>query len=109
MEAGALREALLTDIDHIDDLLTESLNYLRDDFATEGIERVDVASILQTVCSDFSDIGFDVEYQGPNKLIANCRPLSIMRAVTNLCDNATKFGKTILVKLQVSGTVFRSW
>ncbi|MBF2713849.1 ATP-binding protein [Agrobacterium vitis] len=106
MEASALREALLTDIDHIDDLLTESLNYLRDDFATEGIERVDVASILQTVCSDFSDIGFDVEYQGPNKLIANCRPLSIMRAVTNLCDNATKFGKTILVKLQVNGTVF---
>ncbi|KAA3507447.1 HAMP domain-containing protein [Agrobacterium vitis] len=106
MEAGALREALLADIDHIDDLLTESLNYLRDDFATEGIERVDVVSILQTVCSDFSDIGFDVEYQGPNKLIANCRPLSIMRAVTNLCDNATKFGKTVLVKLQVSGTVF---
>ncbi|WP_107676375.1 ATP-binding protein [Agrobacterium sp. LAD9] len=99
MEDGVLREALLVDIDHIDGLLAESLNYLRDDYATEGIERVDVASILQTVCSDFSDVGFEVAYQGPNKLIVNCRPLSITRAVTNLCDNAMKFASRANVRL----------
>ncbi|KAA6476800.1 HAMP domain-containing protein [Agrobacterium rhizogenes] len=100
MQDGALREALLVDIDHIDGLLAESLNYLRDEYATEEVERVDVASILQTVCSDFSDVGFEVKYEGPNKFIANCRPLSITRAVTNLCDNAVKFATTVTVQLQ---------
>lgn len=99
MDEGALREALLSDIDRIDSLLAESLNYLRDDYANEIIERVDVASILQTVCSEFSDVGCAVSYVGPNRLIANCRPLSITRAVTNLCDNAVKFAKTVQVTL----------
>ncbi|OLP51432.1 ATP-binding protein [Allorhizobium taibaishanense] len=106
MEDEALREALLIDIDQIDGLLAESLNYLRDDYATEGLERVDVASILQTVCSDFSDVGFEVTYHGPNKLIANCRPLSITRAVTNLCENAVKFGTTITIELNNSENGF---
>lgn len=106
MEDGPLREALLADIDHIDRLLAESLNYLRDDYATEGLERVDVASILQTVCSDFSDVGFKVTYHGPNKLIANCRPLSITRAATNLCENAVKFGTKVTVDLNSSDKGF---
>ncbi|MBY5406443.1 ATP-binding protein [Rhizobium leguminosarum] len=99
MEDSGVREMLLADIDHIDKLLTESLNYLRDDYATEQIERVDVASILQTVCSDFSDVGFDITYDGPNKLIAKCRPTSLMRAVTNLCANAVKFARHVDVQL----------
>jgi len=106
MEDGPLREALLVDIDHIDGLLAESLNYLRDEYATEGIERVDVASILQTVCSDFSDVGFEVTYDGPNKFVANCRPLSITRAVTNLCDNAMKFASSASVRLDEHGAGF---
>jgi|EndMetStandDraft_8_1072994.scaffolds.fasta_scaffold38350_3 signal transduction histidine kinase len=99
MDEGSVRIALLSDIDRIDKLLTQSLNFLRDDYTTETIERVDVASILSTVCCDFSDVGFAVRYVGPNKLIANCRPLSIGRAVTNLCDNAVKFASTVEVRL----------
>jgi signal transduction histidine kinase len=99
MDEGSVRNALLFDVDRVDELLTQSLNYLRDDYVTEAVERVDVASILKTVCCDFSDIGFAVQYTGPNKLIANCRPLSINRAVTNLCDNAVKFANAVEVQL----------
>ncbi|NEI03059.1 ATP-binding protein [Rhizobium leguminosarum] len=106
MKDEDLQETLFADIDHIDGLLTESLNYLRDEYATENVERVDVASILQTVCNDFSDVGFEVEYRGPNKHVANCRPLSLTRAVTNLCDNGTKFAKTVTVQLQTDSAGF---
>lgn len=106
MDEGGLREALLSDIDRIDSLLAESLNYLRDDYANEAIERVDVASILQTVCSEYSDVGYAVSYAGPNKLITNCRPLSITRAVSNLCDNAVKFAKTVEVMLSEESNSF---
>ncbi|MEG6507664.1 ATP-binding protein [Methyloligella sp. 2.7D] len=106
MEEGALRESLLSDVDHIDRLIAESLNYLRNEFANEDVERVDVASILQTVCNDFADIGHSVSYSGPAKFVAACRPLSLTRAVTNLCDNGVKFAETVEVRLESCGNGF---
>ncbi|TGQ04466.1 ATP-binding protein [Mesorhizobium sp. M2E.F.Ca.ET.219.01.1.1] len=99
MAESAEKNALLTDIDRIEKLLVESLSYLRNDYANEAPELVDVASILQTVCSEFSDVGAAVAYIGPNKLAARCRPLSVTRAVTNLCDNAAKFAHKVEVRL----------
>lgn len=93
------KDALLADIERIERLLGESLNYLRNDYATEAAELVDVASIVQTVCTEFSDIGHAVSYSGPNRLVSMCRPLSITRAVTNLCDNAIKFAGGAEVRL----------
>jgi signal transduction histidine kinase len=100
MEESALREALLTDILRIDGLLAESLSYLRDEYATEAYQRADIASVLQTVCSEFADVGLNVVYNGPNKLIVNCKPLAMTRVFTNLCDNGVKFGNSVVVLLQ---------
>jgi signal transduction histidine kinase len=99
MSEGPLRDALLTDVDRIDRLLAESLNYLHHDYANEAVERIDVASMLQTICNEFSDLGFDVTYSGPQKYPAYCRPLSLTRAITNLCDNAVKYASIVTVTL----------
>lgn len=107
LSEGATRDAILSDIRRLDSLLTESLAYLRDNHRHEAIERTDLASLIQTVCNEFADVDFDVEYQGPNRLVVNCRPLALTRAITNLCDNATKFGNKVLVELleTVNGVV----
>ncbi len=98
--------ALLADIDRIDGMLTDTLTYLRNDYATEPLELVNVASVLQTICSEFADLGHAVSYDGPNKLNAECRPVSMTRAVTNLCDNAVKFAHTVVVRLTETPTAF---
>lgn len=100
MEDGPVREGLLSDVMRIDSLLNEVLKYLRDDYATEPIQRADVASLLQTVCAEFSDVGFPVRFEGPNRMITDCKPLAIMRAVTNLCDNSVKFATEVIVGLR---------
>lgn len=91
MGGSGHKDALLSGIDRIENLLVESLNYLRNDYATESIELVDVGSALQTVCSEFADIGHAVRYAGLNRGLAKCCPLSTTRAVANLCDDAVKF------------------
>jgi signal transduction histidine kinase len=103
MEDGPVREGLLSDVMRIDSLLNEVLKYLRDDYATEPIQRADIASLLQTVCAEFSDVGFPVRFEGPNRMIIDCKPLAIMRAVTNLCDNSVKFATEVIVGLRNSG------
>jgi len=100
LPGGATRDTMLTDIQHLDKLLGESLVFLRDNYSHEAVERTNIASTLQTICSEFSDVGFDVCYRGPNRFIANCKPLALTRAITNLCDNATKFGSSVIVHLR---------
>jgi len=96
---GASRDAMLSDIERLESLLSESLDYLRDNHRHESVERTDIGSLVQTVCNEFADVGFRIVYQGPNRLIVDCRPLAMTRAITNLCDNATKFGVSALVEL----------
>lgn len=101
-----LRAALLGDVRRLEALLDESLAYLRDDHAREAVERTDVASTLQTICSDFADIGHDIRFHGPNRLVARCRPLALGRAVANLCENATRFASRTDLTLTAGDGVF---
>jgi signal transduction histidine kinase len=102
VEDGEVRDALLTDIERIDHLLKESLSYLRDNHQSEAPQRADLASVLQTVCDEFADMGHDVIYRGSPRMITRFKPLALTRAVTNLCENAVKFGTHVEVELRVS-------
>jgi signal transduction histidine kinase len=94
------REGLLGDIERIDRLLKESLGYLRDNHQREVSQRADLGSVLQTTCDEFADMGHDVQYLGPARMVANFKPLALTRAITNLCENAIKFGTHVSVELR---------
>lgn len=100
VEDGILRTAMLSDIQRIDALINETLKYLRDDVSTETMQRADVASILQTICAEFSDVGFSVSYDGPDRCVGVCKPNALTRAVTNLCDNGVKFATNVALSLR---------
>jgi signal transduction histidine kinase len=92
-------EILMRDITAVNDMIDETLDYLRSDSETEAPRKTDLPSLLRTICSDFSDVGFSVSYLGPDRLSFTCRPRAMARAVSNLVDNATKFGKVVTVTL----------
>lgn len=96
---SVLRTAMLSDIGHIERLIDETLTYLRNDVSTEEMQRADIASVLQTVCAEFSDVGFAVSYTGPDRLPGWCKPNALARAITNLCDNGVKFAPNVEVVL----------
>jgi len=99
MDDGVLRGAMLSDIGHIEGLIDETLTYLRHDVSTEELQRADIASVLQTVCAEFTDVGFSVSYTGPDRLPGWCKPNALARAITNLCDNGVKFAPNVEVVL----------
>ncbi|MBP0615789.1 ATP-binding protein [Jiella mangrovi] len=90
---------MLADVEQIDRLIDETLDYLRADAAGEEAERVDVASLLQTIQADFADLGSDIRYDGPDHLAAMIRPSAMLRAITNLCGNGLKFGSRVIIVL----------
>ncbi|WP_119944458.1 ATP-binding protein [Neorhizobium sp. NCHU2750] len=100
-----VRDALLVDIERIDRLLKESLGYLRDNYQREAAQRADLASTVRTICDEFADMGHDVIYRGPARTITSFKPLALTRAVTNLCENAVKFGSRVEIELRVTGAL----
>ena len=95
-----MRDSMLHDISRIDDMLGETLTYLREGSHPEDIQGVDLPSLLQTVCAEFADMGHGVSYDGPRRLGYACRPASLTRAVTNLVENGIKHGTIVTVKLR---------
>lgn len=97
------REGQLREIARITHMLDETLNYLRRDVRSESLSRIDLPSLLQTVCAEFADVGHAVTYDGPPHLTWKCRPNVLARAITNIVDNATKHGAVATVSLRLLG------
>jgi signal transduction histidine kinase len=92
-------DILIRDITSINEMIDETLDYLRSDNSAEKPRKADIPSLLTTICSDFTDIGFRVSYDGPARLAFRCRTRALSRAISNLVDNATKHGNNVAVKL----------
>jgi signal transduction histidine kinase len=98
-----VRRGILRDIELMESSISEAVTSLRHVSAREARVRADLPSLLESICSDFADAGFTIEYVGPGKLAATVRPHALTRAVTNLVQNATKYGTRIVVRLQPEG------
>ncbi|MCF3640187.1 ATP-binding protein [Rhizobium sp. TRM95111] len=94
-----LRTAMLADIGSLAEMIEDTLRYLSNDAASEVPTKADLPSLVETVCTDFSDIGHHVTYRGPERLAYACRPRALARAVANLVDNGAKFGNRVEVSL----------
>jgi signal transduction histidine kinase len=99
-----LREAMMNDLVAVTEMLGETLAFLRDGARSESPRRVDLPSLLRTICGEFADIGHNVSYDGPARFPVTCRDRALARAVTNVVENATKHGKVISVALEVPST-----
>ncbi|MBR0706231.1 ATP-binding protein [Bradyrhizobium liaoningense] len=97
-----LRTLMLRDLTKVGRMLDDTLEYLRDDTKSESLTRVDLPSLLQTICWDFSDIGHAVSYVGPERFTYACRPRALTRAVTNIVENASKHSSVVNVTLGVA-------
>jgi signal transduction histidine kinase len=94
-----LRTPILRDIAKVSRMLNETLEYLRDNARPEPMSQIDLPSFLQTICSDFADMGHTVSYIGPDRFTYACRSQALSRAVTNIVENAVKHGSTVSVAL----------
>lgn len=94
-----LREGMQADLANVEHMLDETLDYLREDGRFETMSRVDLPSLLQTICSQFVDVGHTVSYRGPSKLTWSARPRALARAITNIVENGVKHGGAVTVTL----------
>jgi hypothetical protein len=60
---------------------------------------VDLSALVEGICQGASDTGEPVTFSGPRGVTISGRPTALRRAVSNLVDNAVKYGKSAAVSL----------
>jgi signal transduction histidine kinase len=102
IEDDAHRSRMLDDLDQMRSMLESVLSFLRNDRKLEPMTLADIATTLQLVTDQFADIGHKVAYDGPEHAMATVRPDDLRRSVTNLVENAVRFGGETTIRLKVS-------
>jgi len=98
----AHRAQMLRDLDQMASMLTAVLSFLRNARQLETMTLIDLATTLQLIADQFADIGCQVSYDGPDHAMATARPDDLYRAVTNLVENAVRFGTSATIRLRVA-------
>jgi signal transduction histidine kinase len=101
---GVERDKMLDDVRQMDASIGAAVAFLREGATADIPVRADLASLLETICDQFSDMGYVVHYRGPERMPIQCQPTALSRAVTNLVDNATKYGTSVVVSLMLVGS-----
>lgn len=133
IEDPELRSKLENDIDQITTMIESVLAYTRNEMNIEEPRRVSLHSLVQSVVDDYADIGqpvslvaMDAETMDSTgtifksgtkhskinltdkkRLLCSCRPIAIRRALTNLIDNALKYGKSAQVSLNATSELIQ--
>lgn len=97
-----LKTEFLRDLGMMSDMVEGALTYLREGRHGEKLALVDLAALIGTICDGASDLGREVVYEGPGHLARRVRPQALGRALTNLVDNAGKYGNRARVRLSAT-------
>ena len=97
IEDDHARLMTLRDLDQMNGLVEAALSFVRDGLPGAGasgaaMPLIDLASVVQTVCDAFGDVGADVALVEARHVLVRGRGDDLQRAITNLVDNAVKYG-----------------
>jgi signal transduction histidine kinase len=97
------RDKMLATIGEMNEMIGSTLAFARDEVRAEPRRRVDVAALLASVVDDMADAGLPVTMTPASPLSYECQPAALKRALTNLLDNAVKYGKRAQVAIATMG------
>jgi signal transduction histidine kinase len=97
------RDKMLNTIGEMDEMIGTTLAFARGEVHAEPRRRVDIAALLASIVDDMADAGMPVTMTPSAPLIQECQPGVLKRALTNLLDNAVKYGKRAQVAIAAAG------
>ena len=97
------RQRMLATIAEMEAMLSATLAFARDEASAEPRRSTDIRALLASVVDDMSDAGLPVTLAAPGEpAVAGCQPTALRRALTNLIDNAIKYGRRADVTMRQS-------
>jgi signal transduction histidine kinase len=125
-----LRQKLEGDIDQMTHMIEGVLTYTRSEIDSEESHKISLMSLVESIVADYADVGRPVTLAAPTeteidtgglvfsarahsttvtpedarRVLVRARPMSMRRAITNLIDNALKYGRRATVSVEATST-----
>jgi len=100
LDDEALRTKFSKDLEEMESMVTQTLDFMRDASAGEPVQRVDLMALLESLQTDYQDMGNTVELEGRLEPPFSGRPHALRRCITNLVDNAIRYGRRATVRTE---------
>ena len=98
---SSVSQQFISDLSEMQMMINEVLAFSRADSKTEEKSTLDLVSFLSVICDEYIDMGCHVQFEGCVGVLPFFgRPLSFKRAFTNLINNASRYGNTVIVKIK---------
>ncbi len=97
------RTKMLSDLDDMETMIAAILQFARDDVSGEAAVELDLAALVRELCDDAVRAGDDATCSAPETLIFTGRKLALKRMVSNVLDNAVRYGERARVVLMEQG------
>jgi signal transduction histidine kinase len=130
IEDDDLRKRLAGDIDQMTSMIEGVLTYARSEIDSEETHKISLTSLVESIVADYADVGQPVTFEqiteaeidasgsvfnarahttltpseDARRVLAHVRPMSMRRAITNLIDNALKYGRRATVSITTTST-----
>ena len=100
LEDSAVQAKFVRDLEEMESMVTQTLEFMRDTSAGEPVQRVNLAALLESLQSDFQDAGRPFEIGGAAAHPYPGRPLALRRCLANLVENAIRYGERAAISVE---------
>ncbi len=99
LEQENVREKFNQDLDEMEQMVHATLDFMRGTESGEAQVPVDIVALLEAIQEDMQGLGYRVELKPADLDPYQGRPLLLKRCLTNLIENAVRYGSEARVSL----------
>ncbi len=102
IEDTETKEKLIATLDEMKAMTESALAFAREEATLEPTRAVDMDALVESLCEDLADLGWNVSCVDGERVTWRCRPDAVRRALRNLIENAVRYGERAQVRLEVT-------
>jgi signal transduction histidine kinase len=92
LEDEAARQKFDRDLSEMEEMVTRTLEFMRDAAESEPMQRVNLMGLLESLQTDYEDVGKQMHIRGHISRPVSARPAALRRCLANLLENAIRYG-----------------
>jgi signal transduction histidine kinase len=94
-----IREKFIRDLSELEKMVTGTLDFMRGIETTEVIQPLDINALIESLQDDARESGHSITLIGHVSAPYPCRPQAMKRCLSNLLENAIKYGSSAQVQV----------
>ena len=100
IDESDVRERIVSSLAEMDQMLQTTLAFAREGTESESTSMTNLGALVEAICDDLAELEYDVTAAIPDGIILPCRPVALKRALTNLIENAIRYGTCAVVDVR---------